>query len=194
MFRRAGLVAAILVLLTTSGASAATATVKMTSYKFTQKTQSVKLGNSVKWKNTSTRRHTATPSVNWSWNGVDVAAGTTSAAVAPTQAGSFPYFCSFHPSQMKGTIKVPMTVTPAGGNTSTYFQITVGTVTAPGVSVHDIYIRRNGGAWQLRASTANPMTSFFFTQTGDWDIRTRMRWQLGGQVSGWSPIASVVVF
>ena len=88
----------MLMLLTTSSASAATATVKMVNYAFSAKTQSVRLGNSVKWKNTSTQRHTATPSVNWSWNGVEVAPGTTSAVVSPTQSGGFPYFCSFHPT------------------------------------------------------------------------------------------------
>ena len=194
MFRRAGLTALILMLLSTTSASAATATVKMVNYYFTPRAQMVRLGNSVMWQNTSTRRHTATPSVNWSWAGVDVAAGTTSSAVSPTQAGGFTYFCSIHPTLMKGKIRVPITVSPTAGTTATFFNLTLGTLQAPGVSVHDIEVRLNGGAWQPRAATAAPTISIFFTSTGTWGIRTRLRWQLGGATSGWSPITSVVVF
>ncbi len=109
------------------------------------------LGNSVKWRNTTGKRHDATPTVNWSWAAVSVAAGATSAAVSPSQAGSFPYFCSLHPT-IKGTINVPMTVSPLAGTTATFFSLTLGTVTAPGVLVHQVEVRLNGGAWQLRAT------------------------------------------
>ena len=194
MVRLAAALAFIVMILSTTSASAATATVTMTSYAFTPKAPTVRLGNSVKWRNTSTRTHTATPSVNWSWGGLSVARGMTSAEVAPTQAGTFPYFCSIHPTLMRGKIKVPMTVSPSGGNTATSFTLTLGTVKAPGVLVHDVYIRRNGGAWQPRVQTAEPIVSIFFTQTGTWDLRTQMRYQLGGATSGFSPISTVVVF
>ncbi|HUR16974.1 MAG TPA: hypothetical protein VMZ33_06790, partial [Candidatus Limnocylindrales bacterium] len=186
--------AVIVVILSTTSASAATATVTMTNYAFTAKAQTVRLGNSVTWRNTSTKTHTATPSVNWSWGGVSVAKGATSANVSPTQAGGFAYYCSIHPTLMKGNIKVPITVNPAGGNTATSFNLTLGTVKAPGVLVHDVYIRRNGGAWILRVETAEPSVSISFTQTGTWGIRTRLRYQLGGATSGFSPISTVVVF
>lgn len=184
----------MLMLLSTSSASAATATIKMFNYGFTPKALAVTLGNSVKWKNVSTRTHTATPTVTWSWAGVTVAAGSTSSAVTPTQAGTFPYFCSIHPTLMKGKVKVRMTVSPMAGNTGTFFVLTLGTVKAPGVLVHDVYVRQNGGAWQSRATTAEPTISIFFPSTGTWDIHTRLRYQLGGATSGWSPIVSIVVF
>ncbi len=194
MLQRVLALVAIALILSTTSAHAATATVTMKNYAFTAKALTVTLGNSVKWRNTSTKTHTATPSVNWSWTGVSVAKGTTSAAVAPTQAGTFPYFCSIHPSLMKGKIKVPVSVSPPNGSVATTFTFTVGTVNTPGVLVHDTYIRRNGGAWQLRTSSAGATVQFFFTQTGTWDVRTRMRYQLGGATSGWSPMTKVVVF
>jgi plastocyanin len=194
MVRRAGLSALIALLLATSSVSAATATVKMANYYFSPKKQTVALGNSVQWKNVSGKKHSATPVVNWSWGGVTVAASATSAAVSPTQAGTFKYFCSFHPGLMTGKIKVPMTVEPAAGTTATWFTFTLGTVTTPGVSVHQVEVRRNGGAWTLRATTAQTTTTFFFTEPGTWDVRTRLRWQLGGATSGWSPLSTVVVF
>jgi plastocyanin len=179
--------------LSTGSAAAATSTVKMSNYAFSPRRQAVTLGNSVKWKNVSGKKHSATPAVNWSWGSVTVAAGATSAAVSPTQAGTFRYFCSFHPSLMRGKIRVSMTVSPSAGSTATWFTLTLGTVQAPGVSVHDVQIRRDGGSWTLRASTAATTFSFFFTAPGTWDLRTRMRWQLGGATSGWSPLSTVVV-
>ena len=194
MFRRAAIFATALVVLSASNVAAATTTVTMADFYFTPKTPTIRLGNSVRWKNSSTRKHSATPTVNWSWGGVTVSAGTTSAAASPTQAGSFPYFCSFHPSTMKGTIKVPMTVSPLAGTTATYFSLTLGTATTPGVLVHQVETRLNGGVWTLRVTTAAPTVSIFFPQAGTYGIRTRLRYQLGGATSGWSPITTVQVF
>src|SRR5512141_2449599 len=147
MARRAGLLAVILLLLTTSSASAATATVKMVNYGFNPQYQTVNQGDSVRWQNVSSRKHTATPNVFWAWTSVTVRPGATSSAVTFTQAGSFPYHCAIHPLRMKGRITVPMTVNPLVGTTTTFFALKVGTVQAPGVLVHDVYVRRNGGAW-----------------------------------------------
>ena len=193
MVRRAALLAVIAVLLSTSSVLAATSTVKMYNNYFSPKTQTITIGNSVKWRNVSTKRHDATPTVNWSWGGVSVAAGATSPVVTPTQAGSFAYFCSLH-ATMKGTVKVRMQVSPAAGTTGTYFLLTLGTVTTPGVLVHQVEARLNGGAWQLRATTAAPQTSLLFTTAGTWDLRTRLRYQLGGQTSGYSPLSTIQVF
>ena len=194
MIRRVGLLSAFLLLLSTGSASAATVTVTITRTAFTPGTQTVALGSAVQWTNVTARKHTATPTVNWSWGGVTVRAGRTSAAVHPTQAGSWPYFCALHPSRHRGTIEVPMTADPTAGTTATFFQLTLGTVVAPGVSVHEVWIRQNGGAWQIRASTKQPSISIFFPSPGTWDVRTVMRWQLGGGASGYSPITTLTVF
>lgn len=194
MIRRVALASAFLVLLTPGSASAATATVTVSNSAFTPATQTVALGNAVRWKNVSGRKHTVTPTVNWSFGGVTVRAGTTSAAVYPTQAGSFPYFCSLHPSGHKGTIAVPLTVEPLAGTVGSFFNVTMGTVQAPGVSVHQLWVRQNGGQWALRVSTQAPSVSIMFTSAGTWELRTMMRWQLGGGSSGWSPITTLTVF
>ena len=193
MIRRVGLLAASLLLLTSGSASAATSTVTMLNSGFVPANQTVALGSSVNWHNASTKKHTATPVVNWSWGGVTVKAGKTSVAVYPTQAGSWSYFCSLHPSR-KGTIEVPITVDQTAGTTATFFTFTLGTVTAPGVSVHQLWVRQNGGAWALRASTQAKTVSIFFPSAGTWDVRTIMRWQLGSATSGYSPITTVQVF
>jgi plastocyanin len=195
MLRLAAALAVILLILSTTSASAATATVKMSNYAFTAKNLTVTLGNSVKWKNvTAGKTHSATPTNNWSWSGVTVNHGATSYAVSPTQAGTFPYFCSFHPTKMKGSIKVPMTVTPLAGTVGQFFALTLGTVSASGVLVHQVEIRQDGGPWVLRVTTNAPSTQIQFTSAGTWDLRTRLRYQLGGATSEWSPLSTVLVF
>lgn len=194
MIRRVALLATFLVLLTPGSAAAATATVTVTNRAFTPATQIVTLGNAVQWKNVSGKKHTATPTVNWSWGGVTVRSGRTSAAVYPTQAGSWPYFCSLHPARHKGTISVPLRVDQLAGTVGQFFNVTMGTIQAPGVSVHELWVRQNGGQWALRASTQAPSISIMITSAGTWELRTMMRWQLGGAQSGWSPITTITVF
>ena len=193
MVRRASLVAVMAVLLSTGSASAATASVSMVNYGFNPKNQTVALGNSVVWRNVSTRKHTATPKYGWFWSQVTVRPGATSSPITLTQAGSFPYHCAIHPTKMKGKITVPMGVSPSSGTTATWFTLTLGTVQAPGVEVHDAYIRLNGGAWTLRAATAAPTFTLFFTAPGTWEVHTRLRYQLGGATSGWSPVVAIQV-
>jgi plastocyanin len=194
MFRRVGLLAAFLLLMSTGSAAAATSTVTMTNRAFTPANQTVALGNSVRWQNTSGKKHTATPTINWSWGGVTVKAGHTSNAVAPTQSGSWPYFCALHPARHKGTINVPVAVDQLAGTTATFFRFPLATFTAPGVFVHVLWVRKNGGWWALRATTQSPSVSIFFPSSGTWDVRSRMYWQLGSATSGYSPITTVTVF
>ena len=179
-------------MLSTSSALGATSIVKMKNNYFYPKTQGVTIGNSVKWKNPTGRRHDATPMLNWSWNAVSVPAGGAT-TVTPTQAGSFGYFCSLH-AGMTGTLNVRMGVTPLVGTTSTWFNLTLGKVNAPGVLIHQVETRQNGGSWVLRVSTANATSSIFFPQPGTYDLRTRMRQQLSGQVSGYTPITTITVY
>lgn len=184
----------MVLLLSTSSVSAAPARIEVTNTAFTPVVKTVNVGKATKWKNLSAKKHTATPTVNWSWAGVDIPAGGASSLVYPSQAGTYPYFCSLHPAAHSGKLAVRMIVSPLAGSTATFFNITLGTVQSPGVSVHDVEIRKDGGAWTARANTNQPSISIFFPQTGTYDIRSRLRWQLGGQTTEWSPISTVVVF
>jgi plastocyanin len=157
MFRRAGLAALVVLMLSTGSVFGATSMVKMKNNYFTPKTQGVTIGNSVKWKNPSSKRHDATPMLNWSWNSVSVPAGGVSAAVTPTQAGSFGYFCSLHPG-MTGTLNVRMGVSPLVGTTSTWFNLTLGTVNAPGVLIHQVETRQNASSAATRRSRRSRST------------------------------------
>lgn len=193
MFRRVGLAVLALFVLSTGSVSAETVKIKMVGTGFKPVNKTVPLGGAMKWKNATAKRHTAVPTVNWSFGGVDVPGGAASAPVYPTQAGTFRYFCSLHPTH-QGSIMVPMSVSPLGGTTSTDFVFTLGTVNAPGVLVHQVEARLGTGAWVLRATTANATWALRFTTPGTYEVRTRLRYQLGGQTSEWSPSSTIVVF
>ena len=178
--------------LVANGAVGTTYTVTMAKKKYLPANQTVALGDSVKWYNKSAYTRNAIPTFASAWGPVTVAPKHTSSPVTLTQAGTFPY-ASGKPKRMKGKIIVPMTVSPSAGNTGTFFLLTLGTEKAPGVLVHDVYVRQNGGSWQGRAATAEPTISIFFPTAGTWDIHTRLRYQLGGATSDWTPDVTVQV-
>ena len=64
-------------------------------------------GTTVTWKNSDSMLHTATAdnSSTFQFNTGDIASGATSGGVTFTQAGTFEYHCTYHPS-MHGKITV----------------------------------------------------------------------------------------
>src|SRR6187397_2957256 len=101
MFKRASLVALLLMVLSTSSVLAATKTVTVTNKAFKPGIVSITVGDSVTFTNGTLKAHSPTPTNNYSWSGVTVAAGK-SVVVTPTQSGSYPYFCALHPLRHKG--------------------------------------------------------------------------------------------
>jgi plastocyanin len=67
----------------------------------------IAIGTTVTWKNTDSMNHTATAdnSSAFKFDTGDIAAGATSGGVTFTQAGTFEYTCTYHPS-MHGKITV----------------------------------------------------------------------------------------
>ncbi len=66
----------------------------------------VKVGQTVAWKNADSVTHTATAS-GGAFNTGNIAAGATSNPIAMMTAGSFDYYCTIHPSMVGN-----LTVTP----------------------------------------------------------------------------------
>ena len=76
------------------------------SQSFSPNPATVKVGQTVAWKNADVITHTATAN-GGAFNTGNIAAGATSNPIMMSTAGSFDYHCSIHPS-MVGTL----TVTP----------------------------------------------------------------------------------
>ncbi|HZM49801.1 MAG TPA: hypothetical protein VFE68_04895 [Vicinamibacteria bacterium] len=71
---------------------------------FSPATGTLRVGQTVAWRNTDTDLHTATQN-SGGFNTGNITRGSTSAPIAMTAAGSFPYHCSLHPG-MVGSLTV----------------------------------------------------------------------------------------
>jgi len=66
---------------------------------FSPASATLRVGQTVAWKNNDTDIHTATDNAG-RFNTGTVTRGATSAPIAMTATGSFPYHCSFHPGMV----------------------------------------------------------------------------------------------
>src|SRR5262245_32392952 len=83
----------------------ATHTVTMDGTSFNPATLTIKAGDSVVWVNKDVVSHTATAQEAKGFNSGTVAPGKSWKHVFKTK-GDFPYICTFHSINMKGTLKV----------------------------------------------------------------------------------------
>jgi plastocyanin len=160
---------------------------------FSPKTVTSAFGTTFKWTNNDSITHTSTQNSPLSlWNSGNITASHSFSKVI-SFAGTFAYHCNIHPS-MTGTIKVPITVSPSSGTTSTHFTITVAAVAAPSGFTYDAQKRRGSGAWTtLKSGFSTKTVKFTPSQTGKWSFRARLHKGSNGATSGWSPIKSVSV-
>ena len=71
---------------------------------FSPATGTLRVGQTVAWRNTDTDLHTATQN-SGGFNTGNITRGSTSAPIAMTAAGAFPYHCALHPG-MVGSLTV----------------------------------------------------------------------------------------
>jgi plastocyanin len=197
MRRSIALVLATVLALTVAGeARAATVSISIVNSTagFSPKTASGAIGTTFTWKNSDSIDHTSTQNSPLSlWNsGHIVAANTFSKTI--NFAGSYPYHCTIHPLTMKGTVKVPLRVSPASGSVGTSFIISVANRKAPSGFVYDIQRRKGSGAWTAwRTGITAKSATFKPSSSGTWSFRSRLRKTSNGAKSGWSPARSVTV-
>jgi plastocyanin len=115
----------------------------------------------------------------------------TTEGISLLGAGSYPFHCNFHPTQMHGTIKVKPVAsasTVAHGGTVT---IRYGADFLKGI-VFDLQRKRNDGDWVTIASdTYAPTRDVVLQRVGKYRFRARTQFLGGGGTSGWSPIRIV---
>ena len=198
MIRRASLAALLVLMLSAATVWAATKTVSISSTHYTPATVTVAMGGSVKWKNTTGKKHNVTADAfflgSWFWPSTTIKAHTTSTALTFPEAGTFTY----HDSQsaaLRGTVSVPMTADVAVLSLGSSFTLTLGTVPASngGPVWHDVQGRVNGGAWSTVGTTSGNTTGFQPTSAGTWEFQTRLYHALSGATTGWSPTLTITV-
>ena len=177
---------------------AATKTVSISSTHYTPATVTVAMGGSVKWKNTTGKKHNVTADAfflgSWFWPSTTIKAHTTSAALTFPEAGTFTY----HDSQsaaLRGTVSVPMKADAVVVSQGSSLTLTLGTKpTSDGGPVsHEVQARVNGGAWSTIATTLSTTTGFTPTSAGTWEFQTRLYHALSGATTGWSPTLTITV-
>lgn len=189
-------VAASLFLLTAGEARAATVDISIVgvSAGFDPTAATGAIGDTFHWTNDDGITHTTTQNGPLSlWNSGNMAAGNDFSK-AIDFAGSYPYHCSIHPTTMKGTVKVPIQVSPSSGSVGAAFRVTVAAVAAPSGFVYDIQRRKGSGDWSAwKRGITSKSVAFRPKAVGRWSFRSRLRKTSNGARSGWSPARSISV-
>ena len=191
MIRRAGLVAALLVLVSGTNVSAASKTIGAFLYGYTPARAKITMGTTVTWASSDVT-HTAT-SNNGLFDTGAINGGAVSAGIVFNQAGGFAYHCAIHGAAlMHATVKVKMRVSPTTGGVRRLFTLTLGSAAVPSGWQHDVQVSRNGGAFVSLPSTTSTSATYRPGKRGTYRVRTRLH-QTTGATTGWSPVAAFSV-
>jgi PKD repeat protein/plastocyanin len=111
-----------------------------------------------------------------------------------TSAGRYEFHCDPHPDLMKGSIEVPLEVSPASGVLGAAFLVQWASETPGAAYAVDVQVKRPGNAAFESWMTGRKDRSAYYTPSavGKYEFRGRLR-KTGGATSQWSTGAFVVV-
>jgi len=169
------------------------------SLNFDPATVRVKVGDVVRWTNTDAFvPHTATEDHGlWRLSGTYGSPGPAQgfgpgeSVERPFEAGTHHYYCEVHPEDMKGVVKVPVTVKRRPHRRARARW----SAKAPADGLaFDVQRRRNGGDWKpFRVGTRDAAASFRLGPAGTrWKLRARLRSTSdAAKATDWSPVATI---
>jgi Tol biopolymer transport system component len=110
-------------------------------------------------------------------------------------AGSYPYYCTVHPTEMTGTLNVPMSAAPKTGNLTTVFTITWGASGRLSNYRFDVQIQRPGGSFvDWKPNTTSVSGTFTADQgTGSYRFQARIRNTTNGFATNYSQPVTITV-
>jgi plastocyanin len=171
------------------------APVSVADFSFTPGSIAIGRGGLVEWTFNGPSDHTATDSTGLGLfdSGPQSAGGVFSYPYL--SAGKFRFECSFHPTQMKGVVRVPMLAEPSAGGIETTFTLTWGAAHSPTGKTFQAQIRRPGSSsWQgLTLTGDNQIEWVPDGGVGTYQFRARYTDDVSGAASGWSNPVSIVV-
>jgi Tol biopolymer transport system component len=162
---------------------------------FDPATTKPKLGVGLLWDVTGTNTHTVTDNSGMGlFDSGDLTAGDFY-VFRFVGAGSYPYICNFHPTQMIGTLNVPMSAAPKTGNLTTTFTITWAAGPPPTGYRFDIQIQRPGGSFVDWITNTNTKSASFVADggTGSYRFQARIRNTTNGFASNYSQAVAITV-
>jgi plastocyanin len=169
---------------------------------FTPQDVSVKVGEIVQWTNTdSFVPHTATEDHNlWDLGGSYGETPANPPGFAPGEsvqrefsAGTFHYYCRVHPTQMKGTVSVPVRLRRKHHGDEFRVIAVWSDTQLPDGQVFDVQKRKGGGAWKtVRNGIAKLRGRFAAAEGQKLGFRARVRRADDPETaSGYSPVAKI---
>jgi len=120
------------------------------------------------------------PNAQWTW--------------AYPGAGNYKLICTLH-SAMTLTIKVPPTVVPSSGSTTTTFTVTWASAAPPSGYVYSVQLQRPGGSWTMWKSGVTSKSATFTPDTGKgtYSFKARMTRSSTGKSSWYSDAVAITV-
>jgi hypothetical protein len=162
---------------------------------FSSTSLSVPQASTVKWTFLGPKSSTATDTSGMGLFDSGSRSFVTFFSFAFFAAGAYAYGDTLQTAH-KGTIKVPLKISPKTGTTSTPFTISWATMTAPVGFVFDVQIRRPGSTAFVSWMTAQTAPSAIFVAdggAGTYSFRARLHNTGNSKTSGWSPAGSITV-
>jgi Tol biopolymer transport system component len=162
---------------------------------FDPATTKPKLGVGLLWDVTGSNGHTITDNSQMGLFGSAVLNAGQFYVVRFFGAGSYPYYCTVHPTQMIGTLNVPMSAAPKTGNLTTVFTITWGASGRLSNYRFDVQIQRPGGSFVDWKTNTTSLSSTFTADsgTGTYRFQARVRNTTNGFASNYSQPVSITV-
>jgi outer membrane protein assembly factor BamB len=153
------------------------------------------LGTAAEWTNIGSNNHTVTDSSGMGLfdSGTIVPGGVYDFTFLG--AGVYKYKDNLH-TNLTGTVKAPMILTPTTGNLTTVFTIQWATAAPPSGYVYDVQIRRPGSSlWSNWKTGVTTFTGTFVADSGKgtYDFKAHIKKSSNGKSSDYSPLKSIVV-
>jgi len=183
-----GVAALFVALAAAPSAVGGASSVVVADFSFSPSTSKVSQGTTVTWSFQGSFRHSSTSNQGF-WD----SGGHTSGSFPKSMpsAGKFPYHCTFHPTQMKGRIVVPL---KASGSTGSGWTLRWSTSPTAAGRAFDVQTRRQGtSTWRSFRTNTNAATGLFNpSQSGTYQLRARTTNTAASpdKESGWSPVIS----
>jgi Tol biopolymer transport system component len=174
--------------------SQADAVVTVSDAGFSPKSLTVGQGDTVQWSFTGSVSHRVKDSSGMGLFDSGTQNPGSSYSFTFAGAGTYKYKDTLA-AGMTGTVKVPVTVSPASGGTGTRFTVTWSAPAPSAGYVFDVQILRPGGTWVDWKVNQITASSRFTPDAGNgaYSFRARMENTAKGRASQWSPGATITV-
>jgi plastocyanin len=170
--------------------------ITVSDFQFQPKNVFPPIGGEVRWNFVGPSIHTASDNTGMGlYDSGPMGPGTTFSFAFPA-AGNYPFRCTIHPVQMRGSVQIPVSVSPMSGGVGTPFTITWASGSPPSGYAYDVQLRRAGSTTWLYYRQGTATTGALFTPdagVGTYSFQARIRQVATGRAAAFSTPVSITV-